>query len=144
MNAIAPPPSDLPVWLVAHEPLASALLAVARHAYPDGARRLTAIDVGPAEAPEAIEARLQRLWGEQGQPPMLILTDVAGATPHNAAQHWTAQHAPSRLVAGVNVPMLWRVLCYGHTQAPEAAECALAGGARGVAAGSHPFDSCSA
>ena len=41
----------------------------------------------------------------------LILTDVFGATPCNVAQR-LADGVHIKVVTGVNVPMLWRSLCY--------------------------------
>ena len=40
-----------------------------------------------------------------------MLTDVFGATPCNVAQR-LSDGVSVRVVAGVNVPMLWRSLCY--------------------------------
>jgi PTS system ascorbate-specific IIA component len=42
---------------------------------------------------------------------VLVLTDVFGATPSNVAQRLT-DGVEVRLVTGVNVPMLWRLLSH--------------------------------
>jgi PTS system ascorbate-specific IIA component len=61
----------------------------------------------------------------------LILADVFGATPCNAAQR-LADGVRVRVVAGVNVPMLWRTLCYAQEPVESLVERALAGASQGV------------
>ncbi len=119
--------------IVAHSPLASALKAVAQHTFPDCASQLSAVDVAPDDSPEAIALLLRTATPPAGEP-LLMLVDVAGATPANASCAFAAQRGACRVVAGVNVPMLWRVLCYGHEDLEPLLERALAGAARGVQA----------
>lgn len=114
--------------IVAHAPLASAFAAVARHAFPDCATELLFLDVQPEESPEAVEARLrQRLGGGE----VLILADTFGATPGNGASR-VADGRRVRMVCGVNVPMVWRVLCYAHEPLDHLVNRALQGGSLGV------------
>jgi PTS system ascorbate-specific IIA component len=119
------------ILVVAHAPLASSLQVVATHAYPDCARQLAALDVGPQATPEQvaeeIRAALARLPGQEA----LILTDMFGATPCNAARS-VADGVRWRVVAGVNVPMLWRSLCYGELPLAELVRRAIDGGVQGV------------
>lgn len=102
------------VVIVAHTPLASALKAVAEHVYPDCGSALAALDVDAGADPHATEGRLRELLSSLAQREVLMLTDVFAATPSNVAARVAADSASTRLVAGVNVPMLWRVLCYRH------------------------------
>jgi PTS system ascorbate-specific IIA component len=66
--------------------------------------------------------------------------DAFGATPCNAATRLL--DSPNvRVVAGINVPMLWRTLCYGMRESLDTLVArAVAGGAQGVMAvtGSKP------
>jgi PTS system ascorbate-specific IIA component len=62
---------------------------------------------------------------------MLILVDVFGATPCNAALA-SADGVHQRVVAGVNVPMLWRTLCYAEQPLDDLVNRAVAGAAQGV------------
>jgi PTS system ascorbate-specific IIA component len=124
-------PGMVGLLLIAHAPLASALQAVALHAFPDGGASLLALDVEPHTSPEDVEAQarllLQRLEAEE----VLVLTDVFGATPCNVAQRLgDAQRV--RVVAGVNVPMLWRALCYAAEPLDALVARALAGATQGV------------
>jgi mannose PTS system EIIA component len=97
--------------IIAHAPLASSLKAVAQHVFPDCAATLEAVDVAPEMTPEEIEQRAAELLARVRNPEGLILTDVFGATPCNVAQK-LADGVQVRVVTGVNVPMLWRTLCY--------------------------------
>jgi len=121
--------------IVAHAPLATALRAVAGHVFAERARALVAVDVLPewpadrAEAAlrEAVQLAASRVEGGE----VLILADVFGATPCNAAQR-VADGVRQRLIAGVNVPMLWRALAYADQPLDALVERALAGGSQGV------------
>jgi mannose PTS system EIIA component len=94
--------------IVAHAPLASAFLDVARHAFPDAARHVTAVDVNADDALEDIERRIRAcLSNAEGT---LVLCDTLGATPCNVARLLDDER--SRVLWGLNVPMLWRALCY--------------------------------
>lgn len=115
--------------IVAHAPLASALQQVARHAYPECADRVAALDVSPGDLPEDVEARLRRLLPASGD--VLLLADVFGATPCNAALR-VADGTRCRVVAGVNVPMVWRALCYADATLGDLVGMAVAGAAHGV------------
>lgn len=58
---------------------------------------------------------------------VLILSDIFGATPSNVArQLCRTEHIMG--VAGVNLPMLLRVVCYPDRTMPELAQIALEGG----------------
>jgi len=119
------------ILLIAHAPLANALRECALHVFPDCAQAVIAIDVPPDEAPELTLASAQLLM--QGHEPQdtLVLTDVLGATPANVAQR-LVDDVQSKLVAGVNLPMLLRTVCYRHESLAELAQRALDGGAKGV------------
>ncbi|AVO49129.1 PTS fructose transporter subunit IIA [Melaminivora suipulveris] len=117
--------------IIAHEPLAHALRECALHVFPDCAADVQALDVPPDEAPEATLIAARALRAEQGGAPLLVLTDLVGATPSNVAQR-LVDGVHSRLVAGVNLPMLLRAVSYRAEPLDALAARALAGGAQGV------------
>ena len=119
------------ILIIAHAPLASALKAVAQHTFPDCARALEALDVTPEMTVEEIEAAARTLLDRVRSPQALLLTDVFGATPCNVAQK-LVDGSTVRLIAGVNVPMLWRSLCYASEALEDMAARAANGGAQGV------------
>jgi PTS system ascorbate-specific IIA component len=117
--------------IIAHGPLASSLRAVAQHVFPDCGATLEAIDVAPEMAPEDIEVRAAELLQRVRNPEALIFTDVFGATPCNVAQK-LADGVQVKVVTGVNVPMLWRSLCYASEPLDALVARALAGATQGV------------
>jgi len=116
--------------IVAHAPLASALRAVAAHAFPEQAGLVSAVDIGPDQIePEALVRRsLEALAGHD----VLLLTDAFGATPCTACQRAAAGVPRARVVAGVNVPMLWRTLGNPDLPLDELAQRAVTGAVQGV------------
>jgi len=118
--------------IVAHAPLASALGAVAQHAYAECAANLAVLDVTPTMSPEDAQAQAAAAVARFGaETEVLILTDVFGATPCNVAQR-VADGQRVRVLAGVNVPMLWRTLCYRHEPIGALVERAQSGATQGV------------
>ena len=118
--------------IIAHAPLASALKAVAEHTFPDCGRQLAALDVRPDMTPEQIEAEGRALLEAVRTPQALVLTDVFGATPCNVALRLADDPALVKVVAGVNVPMLWRTLCYADSSLDALVARAVAGATQGV------------
>ncbi len=119
------------ILIIAHAPLASALKACATHTFPDCAASVEALDVPPDQPVEETEAQARVLLARVLRPDALIITDVFGATPCNVAQR-LADGVHVKVVAGANVPMLWRSLCYRHEPIETLAARAVAGAAQGV------------
>jgi len=117
--------------IIAHAPLASSLKTVAEHAFPDCARQLKVLDVPPTMPLEQIEAEARALLQQVKQPDALIFTDVFGATPCNIAQR-LADGVTTKVVTGVNVPMLWRALCYAAEPLDAVVARAVSGATQGV------------
>ena len=120
------------VLIIAHAPLASALMTVAQHAYPDCAAAVQALDVPLDATAEQVEAAARALIAKQSDTETLIFTDAFGATPCRGAT-LLLDLAGVRVVTGVNVPMLWRTLCYGTKEPLDALVArAVAGATQGV------------
>jgi mannose PTS system EIIA component len=114
--------------IIAHAPLATALRQVAAHVFPDRASVVAALDVTASMTPEqACDQASALLTGGD----TLVLTDVFGATPCNVALR-LAERQRVRVVTGVNVPMLWRTLCYSDEPLDALVARALAGATQGV------------
>ena len=124
------------VLLVAHAPLASALAKSAAHVYacaPERAEdRLKVLDVeaGADVAEEVARARALIAEIDQGDG-VIVLTDAFGATPGNIATQLN-QSGKVAVVAGVNLPMLLRTLCYREGTLADTVDKALTGGTQGV------------
>jgi PTS system ascorbate-specific IIA component len=119
------------VLLIAHAPLASALLSVAGHCYEEKGHLFEAIDVEPTMSAETVEALARDALARLNAPEVLVLTDVFGATPCNVAQR-LSDGVHVRVVAGVNVPMLWRSLCYLGEPLDALVARAVSGASQGV------------
>lgn len=119
------------IVLLAHRPLASALKEVAAHVFPDCVPGLDAVDVDPASTVDDVEAQLRQRLARCADEEVLVLVDVFGATPCNVAMK-VADGTRVRVVAGVNVPMLWRTLCYRSERLSALVERATAGAVQGV------------
>ncbi len=124
------------ILLIAHAPLASALAAAAAHVYacaPDRAsEQLRSFDLLPDSDPQANLTLARSLLRDvDAGSGVLVLTDAFGASPGNVATQ-LVQPGRVAVIAGVNLPMLLRALCYRDGTVAEAAEKALAGGTQGV------------
>jgi mannose PTS system EIIA component len=119
------------LFIIAHAPLASALRAAALHTFPEAAQALAVYDVPAAATAEDALAEAAKRLSAMGAAETLILTDVFGATPCNIARQ-LAEQPGVRVVAGVNVPMLWRALNYRQKPLDDMVALALAGATQGV------------
>ena len=119
------------ILLIAHAPLATALRACALHVFPDCAQAVIAIDVQADASPEDTLLSAQKLIGVTIDQNTLVLTDIFGATPANVAKR-LVDGVQSRLIAGVNLPMLLRAISHRHEPLDEIVEKALQGGQQGV------------
>jgi mannose PTS system EIIA component len=117
--------------IVAHAPLASSLQLVANHAYADCAGKVLAVDIPAGASLEAATQVITQTLATLAAHEVLILADVFGATPCNAALA-AADGLHVRVVAGVNVPMLWRSLCYVKLPLADLVQRASEGGVQGI------------
>ena len=119
------------IFIIAHAPLASALRQCVLHVFPDNPAGVVALDVLPNLPPEETLAQARILFKQMGTPCALVLSDVFGATPCNVAQK-LVDGVHSKLIAGVNLPMLLRSVSYRHEPLDAMVVRALAGGTQGV------------
>ena len=117
------------ILIIAHAPLASALRACVLHVFPEVEGSLSALDVVANEPPEDTLATARTMVQQLDAPGVLVLTDVFGATPCNVAQK-LVDGVHSKLVAGVNLPMLLRTVNYRHESLDLLVARALAGGSQ--------------
>jgi mannose PTS system EIIA component len=120
------------ILIIAHAPLATALRECIAHIYGGCPARIGALDVlpdsDPAEVVAQANSEIERLREDNGA---LVLTDMFGATPSNIAAR-LATVPEVRVLAGVNLPMLVRAVCYRATPLDTLVEKALAGASKGV------------
>lgn len=115
------------ILIIAHSPLASALRDCVMHVYPEAINGVLALDVLPNASTESTRLAAVALLEQLASPNTLVLTDVFGATPCNVAQK-VVDGVHSKLVAGVNLPMLLRTVNYRQEPLDVLVARALSGG----------------
>jgi len=119
------------IFVIAHAPLASALRQCVLHVFPDNQAGVVALDVQPNMPPEETLAQARILLEQMNTSHTLVLVDVFGATPCNVAQK-LVDGVHSKLITGINLPMLLRTVSYRHESLDALVARALVGGAQGV------------
>jgi len=76
-----------------------------------------------------LEELIRASSSEEG---ILILTDLYGSTPSNLAMALKKKNEHLRIISGLNLPMLMRVMNYAHSTLDDLAEKALEGGKEGI------------
>ena len=114
--------------MVAHNKLGVCFVDCVRHVLGKAPKNLKVLTVHAGDDPQhnLLEGQnlIKQLDSGDG---VLILTDIFGATPSNiAGQLCHAEHVMG--VAGVNLPMLLRVVCTTNRTLPELAQIAFEGG----------------
>lgn len=119
------------ILIIAHAPLASALRQCVLHVFPDADTAVCALDVLANAPPEETLAQARVLDAQLGTQQTLVLTDVFGATPCNVASK-LVDGVHTRLLTGVNLPMLLRAVSYRHESLDALVSRAMTGGTQGV------------
>ncbi len=116
------------ILLVTHNGLGDSLVDCVKHVLGEVPRNLRVLSVLASDDPhlKLVEGQtLIKLLDTGGG--VLILADVYGATPSNIGRQLC--HAERVIgVAGVNLPMLLRVVCHTGATLPELANIAVEGG----------------
>ena len=92
------------ILVAAHGDLADAFLATAEMICGQ-LEDVHAVGLLPADSPESYSERLLAAAGDPGDS-LLILTDLAGGTPHNVALVATRRLPRAVLISGVNLAVL--------------------------------------
>ena len=119
------------ILIIAHAPLASALRQCVAHVFTDHPGGIAALDVQPNTPPEETLAQARIMMSQLGTSHALVLADVFGATPCNVAQK-LVDGVHSKLITGVNLPMLLRTVSYRHESLDALVARALLGATQGV------------
>jgi len=116
------------ILLVTHNSLGESFMDCVKHVLGELPHNLRSLSVTAGDDLEQKSVEGQELVKELDKGSgVLILSDVYGATPSNLARQLC--HAESVMgVAGLNLPMLLRVVRYPPTTLPDLAKVAVEGG----------------
>jgi mannose PTS system EIIA component len=120
------------LFLITHGTLGESLIQCACHVLNKRPPQVVQLGVSGQDDPLDLlpTARQMVAWADGGRG-VLVLTDIYGATPSNIA---TKLLQPGRVegIAGVNLPMLLRVLTYREKDMNTLLQRAISGGCDGV------------
>jgi len=118
--------------IIAHAPLGQAVLDAATGTLGRNPLRSAVLDVVRDSEPSINIIQAQRLVEELDQGDgVLVLTDIYGSTPSNIACT-LLQKENIRIVTGLNLPMLIRVMNYADLDLAAITEKACSGGHDGI------------
>lgn len=121
------------VLIISHDEIGSALLNAVKQAFGSELPLSVATVALEASAdPEILVPKLKKVLHAMNQGDgVLILTDLFGSTPSNIAR--SIQNCKeTRIVSGLNLPMLIRVMNYPQLNLAQLAEKARTGGQCGI------------
>lgn len=121
------------VLIISHHEIGNALVKALKTTYGNGLPLpLETFEVHTDQDPETLLPKLKKLIAKinEGEG-VLILTDLFGSTPSNIA-HELQKETNIRIVTGLNLPMLIRVMNYPKLDIVQLAEKARKGGQDGI------------
>lgn len=120
------------IFLITHGTLGESLIQCACHVLNKRPQQIAQLGVSAQDDPLDVLplARSMLGWVNNGAG-VLLLTDIYGATPSNIAAKLIVPDK-AELVAGVNLPMLLRVLTYRDRDMQTLVKRAVAGACDGV------------
>jgi mannose PTS system EIIA component len=124
---------SISILIISHYEIGNALVKTAKTTFGNDKLPLPTFVVGvlPDANPEELIPDLKELIRQLDHGDgVLILTDLFGATPSNIAQGLYSEKV--RIVTGLNLPMLLRVLNFTKLNLDQLAECACKGGQSGI------------
>ena len=130
------------ILLVTHEQIGSQLVATAEAIICQDIASVACVSVPANITPQQLGRYADQIRDtmieQDSSAGVLVLTDVYGATPDNLARYF-ARQGNARVVSGVNLPMLLRVLNYSRQSLQKLCETAVAGGESGIQQGNVPM-----
>lgn len=120
------------ILIIAHGTLGESLMHCANHVFGADTPHFAHMSVALHDDPHALLPRAQALVEQLDQGDgVLVLSDMYGATPCNVCCR-LMQPGKLEVVAGVNLPMLVRVLNYRNEPLSVVVDKAISGGREGV------------
>lgn len=121
------------ILLITHNRLGADLMETARSMLREPPLDVAVLAVSPAADPDDLLQRARALCDRlDAGSGVLVLTDMFGSTPSNIACRLCDDKHQIRILAGLNLPMLIRILNYPTLDLDALKEKALSGGHDGV------------
>ncbi|MCC6207096.1 MAG: PTS fructose transporter subunit IIA [Gammaproteobacteria bacterium] len=121
------------VCLISHNRIGEALLDTAVSMLGGQPLRTAVIAVTPSSDPAQILERARAAVRELDQGDgVIVLTDMFGSTPSNIATALKRDNEHVTVIAGVNLPMLVRLMNYPRLSMAQLKDKALSGGREGI------------
>lgn len=118
--------------IIAHAPLGNAVLEVASGTLGHNPMNTAVLDIVRDTEPDITRIQAQRLAEELDEGDgVLVLTDIYGSTPSNIACS-LLQKENVRIVTGLNLPMLFRIMNYANLDLPNLTQKAVSGAHDGI------------
>ncbi|MDO5667411.1 MAG: hypothetical protein Q4G44_06265 [Alcaligenaceae bacterium] len=123
------------IAIIAHEPMASALLDVGLHVFPN-ATDIYPFDIQATCCPDTIYELIFNALYDMDAQQILILTDLYGATPSNiavrVANTLNEHQVPTELLGGVNPGMVISAIAYRAHELAELTKKVIEGGTKSI------------
>lgn len=120
------------ILLITHEDIGNAMLHIAQQTYGELPLPVTPVTVSYRCDPDVLFKKLKQFIHQLDTGHgVLVLTDMFGSTPCNLARSLETV-GNVKVISGLNLPMLIRVLNYPALELASLAEKAVSGGKEGV------------
>lgn len=120
------------VLLITHGSVGESMLAMAEETLGCCPLPVKCLAVGADDDPVEVLDRGQQLVQAFDCSEIIILTDVYGSTPSNIATQLAQKNPGMVMVAGLNIPMLLRLMNYPDEPMAIKIEKAVSGGRNGI------------
>lgn len=121
------------ILLITHSGIGDALMATLINTFGHLPMPMKALSVGNDPSPEQLAelgcSYAKELNNGKG---VLVLTDMIGSTPCNVAQKIKATDIQVKVISGVNLPILFRILNYPELELDVIARNAINAGREGI------------
>lgn len=123
---------SISIILITHEDIGNAMLHIAQSTFGELPLPITPVGVAYQDDPDLLVPKLKHFIQQLDQGDgVLVLTDMYGSTPCNLARQLSSA-GQVKVISGLNLPMLIRVLNYPQLPLAELAAKAVSGGKDGV------------
>ena len=124
---------NIGILLITHQGIGRAFIDVLTTTFGTLPLKMDHICVSGECEPETLtEQAISKIDSAGSENGTLVLTDMFGSTPSNISHNLLNHGLTVRVITGVNLPMLFRILSYPYLSLDDLATKALSGGVDGI------------